>query len=136
MDEISIKANSITGLIKRLWWILLFALVPIILIAVFGLFVKTTPEYKCALNIVEDNEQIFNILGKPIRPGLFAWLMYYERGGMESHGAYTTSVTGPKGSGDIKVGFYRTPIGSSLEIWFTINGDEMEVYNSSYPCRE
>jgi hypothetical protein len=109
---------------------------PAILLYVFAFSIKTSDEYRCTLQILEENRQVLSITGSPIRPGWFAWTKYYESGGMVSQGVFWTYITGPDGSGTVDVGFYRAPVGDTLEIWFSANNDEIEVYNGVYPCDE
>ncbi len=112
----------------------LAAILPAILLYVFGFSIKTTSEYRCVMRIVEESGQVVSITGSPITPGWFAWIKYYESGGMLSQGTFFTSVSGPKGSGTVDAGFYRAPVGASLGVWFTSKNEEIEIFDGEYPC--
>lgn len=107
---------------------------PILMLAIFGFSIKTTPEYDCAVSLVENSRAVTSLTGTPIQPGFFAWTRFFESGGFVRQGAFSTSISGPWGHGRIQVSFYRAPAGSTLGIWFLSSGDEMEVYNGAYPC--
>lgn len=115
---------------------LLVALPIAILLYVFGFSAKTGAEYKCVMRIVQESKQVTTITGAPIEPGLFAWTKYYESGGATSQGAFFTSISGPKGDGTIDAGYYHSPNGDSLGIWFKSHNEEIEIYNGKYPCPE
>lgn len=124
--------------LRKIWgvtWVLaLLALVPLILLFVFGFSVKTTGEYACVMGFVENDRQIADVLGQPATPGLFAWLSYFESGGGLRQGRFSVRLSGPEGQGVLKAQFYRTPIGSSLGVWLDMGTREVEVYNGAYPC--
>lgn len=111
-----------------------FAIVPLILLYVFGFSAKTTEEYACALDTAEGSAHVIGFTGEPVKPGLFAWTSYFESGGGLRQGQFSTSLSGPRGKGRLKVQFYRTPIGATLGIWFKTSEGETEVYNGAYPC--
>ena len=114
---------------------LLFAIVPLILLYVFGFAIKTTAEYKCVLRTVEGSEDVIVVTGEPQTPGLFAWTSYFESGGGLRQGQFSISVSGPKGRARIQAQFYRTPVGESLGIWLKKDRGEVTIYNGSSPCR-
>jgi hypothetical protein len=126
--------SPLRGCGRRLLSLAMFAAVPLILLYVFGFSIKTSEEYACALDTAEGNAQVTRITGEPVEPGLFAWTSYFESGGGERQGQFSTSLSGPRGKGRLKVQFYRTPIGASLGIWFKTSESEIEVYNGTYPC--
>ena len=135
--------NSALPTIRTAWrgcWTLLgtgmlFAIVPLILLYVFGFSIKTTEEYACVLRTVERSEDVIVVTGEPLTPGLFAWTSYFESGGGLRQGQFSTSVSGPKGRARIQAQFYRTPVGESLGIWLKKGREETTIYNGSYPCR-
>ena len=126
--------SALRGCGRRLLSLAMFAIVPLILLYVFGFSIKTTEEYACALDIAESSARVIEITGEPVEPGLFAWTSYFESGGGERQGQFSTSLSGPRGKGRLKVQFYRTPIGATLGIWFRTSEGETEVYNGTYPC--
>jgi hypothetical protein len=113
----------------------LVAVVPLILVYVFGFSIKTSDEYDCVLQTAGQSTQVISVTGEPITPGLFAWTSYFESGGGLRQGQFYTTLSGPRGRGRIQAQFYRTPIGATLGIWFKTGGEEIEVYNGAYPCR-
>ncbi len=127
------------GVLRRWWGILgtlaLVAIVPLILLYVFGFSIKTTDEYACVLGIVEQSEDVIVVTGEPLTPGFFAWTSYFESGGGLRQGQFSTTVSGPKGRARIQAQFYRTPVGESLGIWLKKGREEITIYNGSYPCR-
>jgi len=126
------------GMLRRWWGILgtlaLVAIVPLILLYVFGFSAKTTEEYACVLSIVEQSEDVIVVTGEPLKPGLFAWTSYFESGGGLRQGQFSTTFSGPKGRARIQAQFYRTPVGESLGIWLKKGREEITIYNGSYPC--
>ncbi len=112
----------------------LIAIVPLILLGVFGFAIKTTPEYACVLRTVERSEDVIVVTGEPLKPGLFAWTSYFESGGGLRQGSFSTTLSGPKGRARIQAQFYRTPVGESLGIWLKKGREEITLYNGSYPC--
>jgi len=126
------------GMLRRWWGILgtlaLVAIVPLILLYVFGFSAKTTEEYACVLGIVEQSEDVIVLTGEPLIPGLFAWTSYFESGGGLRQGQFSTTFSGPKGRARIQAQFYRTPVGESLGIWLKKGREEITIYNGSYPC--
>jgi len=114
----------------------LAAVVPLILLYIFGFSIKTSEEYNCAIQVAGQSRSVVGVTGEPITPGLFAWITYFESGGGLRQGQFFTTLSGPRGRGRIQVQFYRTPIGSTLSVWFKTGGQEMEIYNGAYPCPE
>ncbi len=111
------------------------AIVPLVMLYVFGFSAKAMKEYACALDIAVQDEQLVAITGEPVTPGLFAWITYFESGGGLRQGRFSTRLTGPDGKGTLVVEFYRTPIGASYGLWFKTGGQELEIYYGDYPCR-
>ena len=110
------------------------ALVPILLLGVFGFSIKTTPEYDCAIRTAESNARVVALTGAPVTPGLFAWISYFESGGGLRQGRFSTALSGPQGRATLQVQFYRTPIGATLDIWIEAGKEEIEIYSGPYPC--
>ena len=127
------------GVVRR-WWGTLGALagvaiVPLILLYIFGFSIKTTGEYACMLGIVERSEDVIVVTGEPLTPGLFAWTSYFESSSGLRQGQFSTTVSGPKGRARIQARFYRTPVGESFGVWLKKGREEVTIYNGSYPCR-
>ena len=88
----------------------LMAIVPLILLYVFGFSAKTTSEYDCVIRTVGQSAPVVAVTGEPITPGLFAWTSYFESSGGLRQGQFYTTLSGPRGHGRIQTQFYRTPI--------------------------
>lgn len=114
---------------------MLIAIVPLILLYVFGFSAKTTEEYACVLRTVERSEDIIVITGEPLKPGFFAWTSYFESSGGLRQGNFSTTLSGPRGRARIQAQFYRTPVGETLGIWLKKGREEITIYNGNYPCR-
>ncbi|HOT90731.1 MAG TPA: hypothetical protein PLJ78_03955 [Anaerolineae bacterium] len=112
----------------------LIAIVPLILLYVFGFSAKTTEEYACVLRMVEHSEDVIVMTGEPLKPGLFAWTSYFESGGGLRQGAFSTTLSGPRGRARIQAQFYRTPVGETLGIWLKKGHEEITIYDGNYPC--
>jgi hypothetical protein len=103
---------------------------------IFGFSIKTSQEYDCVISMAKRSREVVAVTGEPIEPGFFAWISYFESGGGVRQGHFSTSVSGPQGKGRVSASFYRTPVGSSLDIWFKTGGEEVSIYSGDYPCPE
>ncbi len=126
--------SALRGCWRILVFIALFAFVPLILLGVFGFSIKTTPEYRCVLQVARSSAAVAEVAGEPLQPGLLAWTSYFESGGGLRQGRFSTHLTGPQGRVKLVAEFYRTPIGDSLGVWLNKDGSEIEIYNGRYPC--
>ncbi len=126
--------KALTGLRRILGALALFAIVPLILLGVFGFAIKTTPEYDCVIRLANSNALVADAVGEPVTPGLFAWTTYFESGGGLRQGRFSTALSGPRGRARIVAQFYRTPVGATLGVWLKTGGEEIEIYNGTYPC--
>lgn len=126
--------SALRGCGRTLGSFVMIMIIPLILLYIFGFSIKTSEEYACVLQLAERNPEVIGVTGEPVTPGLFAWISYFESGGGERQGAFSTALSGPHGKGRLKVQFYRTPIGASLGVWFKTSAGEIEVYNGAYPC--
>ena len=107
---------------------------PVVLLLVFGFFIKTTEEYACAIEVLQHNSEVVREVGDPLRPGLFAWTTYFESGGGTRQGAFSTTLSGPRGRVRAQVQFYRSPVGDTLTILARMEGNTVDVYDGPYPC--
>ncbi len=125
--------------LRALWRVVrtaaLISAMPLFLLYIFGLSVKTSAEYDCVIQTAGRSRLVVAVTGEPLTPGLFAWITYFESGGGLRQGQFFTTLSGPRVRGRIQAQFYRTPVGSTLGVWFKTNGQEMEIYNGEYPCR-
>ncbi len=113
--------------------ILLALLVLAILLYVVGFSARTTAEYDCAMRLLEKDPTVLREVGRPIRPGLFAWTFYFESGGAVRQGAFSTSVSGPKGRASVRVEFFRAPVGT-LYVGIKTASGKSDLYAGPYPC--
>jgi len=127
--------QALRGCWHTLRTLALLAVVPLILLYIFGFAIKTSTEYDCVIQTVRQSASVIAITGEPITPGMFAWTVYFESGGGLRQGQFYTTISGPRGRGRIQAQFYRTPVGATLGIWFKAEGEELEVYNGAYPCQ-
>ncbi len=137
-DDLGEEPTPKQGLQKlagRIWMVVPLVFLPLIMLYVFGFSAKTTEEYACALRLAEQDRQVAALIGEPLKPGFFAWTSYFESGGGQRQGRFSTALSGPRGRGRLIVEFYRTRIGSSLGLWLRTEGGEIEVYSGEYPCR-
>lgn len=126
--------GALAGCLSTFFFLALIAVVPLILLYVFGFSIKTTPEYDCVIHMVKSRERVVAVTGEPIAPGLFAWTSYFESGGGLRQGRFSTALSGPQGRATIQAEFYRTPIGATLGIWLKTGREEIEIYSGEYPC--
>lgn len=132
------KSITLKDRLIALWRIIktlvLIAIIPSILLYVFGFSIKTSDEYDCVIQTAGQSAQVIAVTSEPTTPGLFAWTVYFESGGGLRQGQFYTALSGPRGCGRIQAQFYRTPIGATLGIRFKTDAEEIEVYNGTYPC--
>jgi hypothetical protein len=95
---------------------------------------KNTEEYECAMSEVKKNNQVRDLLGEPMEAG---WLApgNFSIKNSERNIGFSTSLTGPKGSGTLYVKSFRNPIGSSFQMLLTIDGKDITLHNGTYPCK-
>ncbi|MGC9467748.1 MAG: cytochrome c oxidase assembly factor Coa1 family protein [Anaerolineae bacterium] len=114
----------------------LFALgMGLFFVFIFGFSIKGTEEYACAMQQVRQSEVVAQALGEPIEPGFVAWLYQRETGGAMARASFSTSISGPRGRGRIRVDAYRAPVGAYLLVQFKEDGDWIDIYADAYPCR-
>ena len=118
---------GLTSLLFCLGMGLFFALI-------FGFFIKTTDEYDCVIQTVQQDNQVVRAVGEPVEAGFWAWMPYYESGGGEMSTSFTTAVSGPRGNGQISAQVYRNPAQSSLIIEYSGDGGDIDVYSGPYQC--
>jgi|GEM_PF-2484719 len=104
-------------------------------LGIFGLSAKLTEAYSCSLSVARRSPVVVAELGEPVEPGFFAWLYGYSQEGSVTDTSFRTSLAGPKGEGTMRVGWYRSPVGSSLWIELEKGGRKQVVYSGTIPCR-
>jgi len=118
-------------------WITLLAVAAFIglFVYIFGFYVKSTDAYSCALAESRRNPVVIRELGEPIEPGLFAWSKSYSQEGSVTNASFGTNLTGPKGKGWLRVIWYRSPIGSAMQLELEKGSQIHMVYQGTIPCR-
>lgn len=117
-------------------WAVLVLLFPLAMLLFFALFIKTTEEYDCIMRTVIQHPDVVAAVGEPVEPGVFAWSPFFESGGHVRQGAFTTTVSGPRGKGRIKADFYRTPVGATMTIYFESQEEEITLHDGAYVCAD
>jgi len=103
---------------------------------IFGFSIKLTDEYACTMAVAQQHQLVIEELGQPVEPALLAWTQSYESGGGEVRAVFSTSVSGPRGSGQVRANVYRTPLGESFLIEYRNQaGDWVRLHSGSSPCR-
>ena len=118
--------------------LLVFFIIIIILaaLAFFGMFIKGTDDYACAMDMLEQSQVVSQEIGRPFRPGLFAWSPYYESAGAMTQGVFFTSLTGPCGKVKVRVEFYRVPTGTAMYIVMETGRGTVLVSEGPYDCSQ
>jgi len=105
-----------------------------VLLLFFGLFIKGTDEYACALETLEQSWELDQEIGRPWQPGFFAWTSYYESNSAVRQGNFSTTLTGPRGRARVTVEFYRNPVTSFMHIGMNTERGTMTIYEGEYVC--
>ena len=105
------------------------------MIYIFGLSIKTNPMYTCAVAAAQQNSAVVQALGTPITPAFFAWISSFKSSGDLESGFFSTDLSGPKGSGSLRVSGTRDSSGLSLTATFVQNGRTISVQNGRTQCR-
>jgi len=95
---------------------------------------KNTEEYQCAMEGINKHKEVLNLLGEPMEAG---WIApgNFSLKNSERTVHFQTSLTGPKGSGTLYVKSFRNPIGSSFQMLLEKDGQDIPLYNGTYPCK-
>ena len=134
------------GVVRRILQFFIFRLwLPVVLLVLlvfggfffllFGFAIKWTEAYACSIAEARRSPVVISHLGEPIEPGFFAWSFGYSHELSVTNTSYSTVLTGPKGEGTLRVGWYKSPIGSSLQMTLEKDGSQHSVYNGTIPCR-
>jgi hypothetical protein len=102
---------------------------------IFGVGIKWTDAYSCALAEARRSPAVVAELGEPIEVGFFAWTNGYSRAGSVTDASFRTDLAGPKGEGTLRVWWYSSPLGSSLRMELEKGGRRHSVYSGTIPCR-
>jgi hypothetical protein len=132
------RQNAMRQTIRRWLTVLVLLLVVAgfagIFVGAFGLAVKSTDMYKCALVEARRSPVVLERLGSPVTEGFFAWTSYYSQEGTETSGVFGINLAGPHGSGVLHVQAYANPLGSSLQLALEQDGKTYDVYRGSLRC--
>jgi hypothetical protein len=113
--------------------LVIFVSVGGILASVF-LGAKNVEEYECAMSELRKNKEAVEILGDNITDGYFV-APNIEISGQKREVAFTVSVSGSKGSGNLVVSSERSPSRSDFTMMLGSNDGGKMLYNGSYPCK-
>ena len=105
------------------------------MVYIFGLSIKTNPMYTCAVAEAQKNSAVIQLLGTPITPAFFAWINNYKSSGDYESGVFSTDLSGPKGSGSLRVSGTHDSSSLSLTVTFIQNGRTVNVLSSKTQCR-
>lgn len=101
----------------------------------FFLGVKATDEYECAIGTLRANPEAKRLLGEPIEPSLFA-VGSFSLKGRDRTVTFTTTVTGPKGSGELSVVSVRDGFNSDFLMSIEVDGQRTAIHTGGYPCSQ
>ena len=102
---------------------------------IFGLHIKGTDAYACSLAEARRSPTVAAQLGEPLEAGFFAWTRGYSQEMSVTDASFSTTLTGPKGSGTLRTRWYSSPVGSSLRLELEKDGQTHVVYSGVIPCR-
>lgn len=101
---------------------------------IFGIAVKWTDAYACSMAAAGKSPVVIAELGEPLDAGFFAWSFSYIREGSTTDAYYSTALSGPKGNGTLRVQFYRSPVGSALNMNLEKDGLTQSVHRGPVVC--
>ena len=131
--------KALGALFFKLPWLLLLPLflAPFagLFLYLFGLHAKGTEAYACALSEARRSPSVIAELGEPVEAGFFAWSRGYIREGSVTDTSFSTALAGPKGGGTLRVRWYTSPVGSSLQMELEKDGRTQHIYGGPVPCR-
>jgi hypothetical protein len=107
----------------------------LIMVLGFGLGIKLTDEYACTMTVVQQHQLVIEDLGRPLEPGFLAWTRNYESDPNGVRMYFTSSVSGPRGSGQVRANIHRLSLSESYLIEYQDPvGDWVRLYSGSNPC--
>lgn len=125
-------------LLNRLW-LPVFLLVLLVFggffFFLFGFAIKWTDAYGCSMAEARRSPAVIAQLGEPISAGFFAWCFGYSQELSVTDTSFSTALTGPKGEGTLRVRWYNSPVGSSLQMVLDKDGSQHSVYRGPIPCQ-
>ncbi|MEZ5344530.1 MAG: cytochrome c oxidase assembly factor Coa1 family protein [Pyrinomonadaceae bacterium] len=97
--------------------------------------VSKLEEFKCAISQVQKDEKAVNLLGSPIKNGTDIDPAT-EIFGPERRVNFRITVSGSKSDGKLRVFSHRTPFISRFQMILEKDGEEISLYEGTYPCGE
>lgn len=132
-------AEPIAGFLLNRLWLPVSLLVLLVFggffFVLFGFAIKWTEAYACSIAEARRSPSVIAQLGEPVDPGFFAWSFGYSQQLSVTDTSFSTALTGPKGQGTLRVRWYNSPVGSSLQMVLDKDGSQHSVYSGSIPCR-
>ncbi len=102
---------------------------------VFGASIKGSVLYQCAVQKAQGNANVVKLIGTPIKADSFAWITNYSSSGARESGHFTTSLSGPKGSGLLDVTGTHDSRGTQLNITFASGEQTVRVNSGTAACK-
>lgn len=127
---------------KGIYLLIIFVVVlPLVTLVLVGggiaaflfLGVRSTDEYACAMKSLLSNSDAKRLLGEPIEPSLFTLGTVSIRNN-DRNVTFTTTVTGPKASGELSVVSVRDEFDSDFLISLNMDGKRTTIHTEEYPC--
>lgn len=134
--SIRIRSRSGGGCCGALVTLGLISTCALMMVLGFGLGIKLTDEYACTMTVVQRHPQVIEELGQPLTPGFLAWTQSYESVPHGTRMYFTSSVSGPRGSGQVRANIHRLSTSESYMIEYQdLAGDWVRLYSGGNPCR-
>lgn len=111
----------------------IFVLVGGGLASAYFIGVKATDEYECAMKALRSNSDAKRLLGEPMEPSFLATGVV-SINGRNRNVTFSTTVTGPKGSGELNVVSVRESLDSDFLMSLNRDGDRTSIHSGEYPC--
>jgi hypothetical protein len=105
------------------------------MIFIFGFSIKSSVMYKCAVQLAQNNPQVINLIGTPVKAGTFAWISNYESSGSNETGQFITQLSGPNGSGTLNVDGSHDRRSTDLDITFEFASEFVQVHSGAAQCK-
>jgi hypothetical protein len=101
----------------------------------FGLGIKLTEDYTCTMTVIQQHQLVIEELGQPLKPGFLAWTRSYASNQNGVRMDFTSSISGPHGSRQVRANIHRLSVSESYLIEYqNLAGDWVQLYSGSNPC--
>lgn len=124
-------------LLNRIWlpvFLLVLLVFSAFFFVLFGFAIKWTDAYACSIAEARRSPAVIAQLGEPISAGFFAWSFGYSQELSVTNTSFSTVLTGSQGEGTLRVRWYDSPVGSSLQMILDKDGSTHTVYSGPIPC--